>query len=88
MGELIGNPLPYKNLREGTDLDTVQTAGVYNLYGKYTNAPFSQSWGFLIVIGVGAEVTQIVTEKTDFAKGIFIRHMIDSPWGKITVGSV
>lgn len=46
-------------LEQGTDLNTIGGAGIYNLGGSYIHAPFTQSWGNLIVLSDGSK-TQII----------------------------
>ena len=68
------NFFPIKgNIEPGTDLNTIGGVGIYNLSGKYTNAPFSQSWGNLIVLSDGIK-TQIVTESTSTSFALYIRQ--------------
>ena len=47
-------------INPGTDLNTIGGAGIYNLSGEYTNAPFSQSWGNLIVFSDGSNQISFV----------------------------
>ena len=59
-------------------------SGIYNLSGEYTNAPFSQSWGNLIVLSDGSK-TQIVTEYTGSTFSIFIRGDNSRKWYKVNL---
>ena len=43
----------------GTDLNTITTTGVYQLWGEYVNAPYSPSYGFMLVIGTSARPIQL-----------------------------
>lgn len=71
-------------INPGTDLNTIGGAGIYNLSGEYTNAPFSQSWGNLIVLSDGSK-TQIVTEYTGSTFSIFTRGDNSREWYKVNL---
>jgi hypothetical protein len=84
LGELM-KFFPIKGgINPGTDLNTIGGAGIYNLSGEYTNAPFSQSWGNLIVLSDGSK-TQIVTEYTGSTFSIFIRGDNSRKWYKVNL---
>ena len=71
-------------IEPGTDLNTIGGAGIYNLSGEYANAPFSQSWGNLIVLSDGSK-TQIVTEYTGSTFSIFARGDNSRKWYKVNL---
>lgn len=71
-------------IEPGTDLNTIGGTGIYNLSGKYTNAPFSQSWGNLIVLADGSK-TQIVTEYTGTTFSIFTRGDNSREWYEVNL---
>ncbi len=71
-------------IEPGTDLNTIGEAGIYNLSGGYANAPFSQSWGNLIVLSDGSK-TQIVTEYTGSTFSIFTRGDNSRKWYKVNL---
>lgn len=79
-------------LATGTDLNTVKTAGIYRLTGSYPNAPFTQSWGCLIVLPIsyGADYIQIAVESTSQYFEIYTRNDVSnsSSWKKIALSSV
>lgn len=79
-------------LAAGTDLNTVKTAGIYRLTGSYPNAPFTQSWGCLIVLPIsyGADYIQIAVESTSQYFEIYTRNDVSnsSSWKKIALSSV
>ena len=83
---LLGGLLPFfptkGSIEPGIDLNTIGGTGIYNLKGAYTNAPFSQSWGNLIVLSDGSK-TQIVTEYTGSTFSIFIRGDNTRKWYKV-----
>ncbi len=84
LGELM-KFFPIKGgINPGTDLNTIGGAGIYNLSGEYTNAPFSQSWGNLIVLSDGSK-TQIVTEYTGSTFSIFARGDNSRKWYKVNL---
>lgn len=84
LGELMMF-FPIKGTIEpGTDLNTIGGTGIYNLSGKYTNAPFSQSWGNLIVLADGSK-TQIVTEYTGSTFSIFTRGDNSREWYEVNL---
>ena len=84
LGELM-KFFPIKGgINPGTDLNTIGGTGIYNLSGEYTNAPFSQSWGNLIVLSDGSK-TQIVTEYTGSTFSIFIRGDNSRKWYKVNL---
>lgn len=84
LGELM-KFFPIKGgINPGTDLNTIGGAGIYNLSGEYTNAPFSQSWGNLIVLSDGSK-TQIVTEYTGSTFSIFTRGDNSRKWYKVNL---
>lgn len=74
-------------LVERTDLNTIGGVGIYNLSGEYINAPFSQSWGNLIVLSDGSK-TQIVTEHTSTSFNVFARGDNTKEWYKVNLTSV
>ena len=87
MGGLLSF-LPIKgSLDQGTDLNTIGGIGIYNLGGTYINAPFSQSWGNLIVLSDGSK-TQIATEYTATSFNIFARGDNTKKWYKVNLTSV
>lgn len=71
-------------IEPGTDLNTIGGSGIYNLSGEYANAPFSQSWGNLIVLSDGSK-TQIVTEYTGSTFSIFARGDNSRKWYKVNL---
>lgn len=71
-------------IEPGTDLNTIRGVGIYSLSGGYVNAPFSQSWGNLIVLSDGSK-TQIVTEYTESAFSIFARGDNSKKWYKVNL---
>lgn len=84
LGELM-KFFPIKGgIEPGTDLNTIGGAGIYNLSGEYANAPFSQSWGNLIVLSDGSK-TQIVTEYTGSTFSIFTRGDNSRKWYKVNL---
>lgn len=84
LGELM-KFFPIKgSIEPGTDLNTIGGAGIYNLSGEYANAPFSQSWGNLIVLSDGSK-TQIVTEYTGSTFSIFTRGDNSRKWYKVNL---
>lgn len=84
LGELM-KFFPIKGgIEPGTDLNTIGGAGIYNLSGEYANAPFSQSWGNLIVLSDGSK-TQIVTEYTGPTFSIFTRGDNSRKWYKVNL---
>lgn len=84
LGELM-KFFPIKGgIEPGTDLNTIGGAGIYNLSGGYANAPFSQSWGNLIVLSDGSK-TQIVTEYTESTFSIFTRGDNSRKWYKVNL---
>ena len=84
LGELM-KFFPIKGgIEPGTDLNTIGGAGIYNLSGEYANAPFSQSWGNLIVLSDGSK-TQIVTEYTGSTFSIFARGDNSRKWYKVNL---
>lgn len=84
LGELM-KFFPIKGgIEPGTDLNTIGGAGIYNLSGGYANAPFSQSWGNLIVLSDGSK-TQIVTEYTGSTFSIFTRGDNSKKWYKVNL---
>lgn len=84
LGELM-KFFPIKGgIEPGTDLNTIGGAGIYNLNGEYANAPFSQSWGNLIVLSDGSK-TQIVTEYTGSTFSIFTRGDNSRKWYKVNL---
>lgn len=93
VGGLINPLFIFKEaLATGTDLNTVKTAGVYRLTGSYTNAPFTQSWGCLIVLPIsyGGYYIQIAVESTNQYFKIYTRNDVSnsSSWKKIALSSV
>lgn len=53
MGELLGNLELFPFMYRGriTNLDLATENGFYEIFGSVSNAPFSQSWAPLVVIG-------------------------------------
>ena len=86
LATILGGLLPFfptkGSIKPGSDLNTIGGTGIYNLKGAYTNAPFSQSWGNLIVLSDGSK-TQIVTEYTGSTFSIFIRGDNTRKWYKV-----
>ena len=76
-------------IEPGTDLNTIGGAGIYNLSGVYTTAPFVQSWGNLIVLSDGSK-TQIVTELTSTSFALYIRQNTTDKikWYKVNLTDV
>lgn len=74
-------------LDQGTDLNTIGGAGIYNLGGSYIHAPFTQSWGNLIVLSDGSK-TQIITEYTGTTFNVFTRADNTKDWYKINLTKV
>lgn len=81
MGGLL-NPFTKKGrINPGTDLNSIRDSGLYIISGSYINAPFSQSWGFMIVVeNGGSSPTQIITESTSQFFNCFIRNDITREW--------
>lgn len=74
-------------LEQGTDLNTIGGAGIYNLGGSYIHAPFTQSWGNLIVLSDGSK-TQVITEYTGTTFNVFTRADNTKDWYKINLTKV
>lgn len=91
LATILGGLLPFfptkGNIEPGTDLNTIGGTGIYNLSGKYINAPFSQSWGNMIVLSDGSK-TQIVTEYTGANFSIFIRGDNTREWHKVNLTDI
>ena len=83
MAELI--PIfPFKGtIPEGTDINTVTGIGVYDLSGNYVNAPFTSSWGQLVVLGK-VNKSQFITQLTSTDFHGFMRENINvNEWTQI-----
>ena len=90
VGGLLNPFLIKQTLQSGVDLNTITEIGMYRLNGICTNAPFSQSWGTLIVIPNYnlAKPSQIVTLLTSDSFGIFARKEVNMAWYKINTSAV
>lgn len=89
MGGLLNPFLIKQTLQSGVDLNTITEIGLYRLNGLCTNAPFSQSWGTLIVIpNNSSKPSQIVTLLTSDSFGIFARKEVNMAWYKINTSAV
>ena len=91
--EVVGGLLkPFTNkgrIEPGTDLNTIMDPGLYILNGSYINAPFSQSWGFMIVLASGgSSPTQIITESTSQFFNCFIRNDIMNEWFQLELSKI
>lgn len=89
VGGLLNPFLIKQTLQSGVDLNTITEIGLYRLNGLCTNAPFSQSWGTLIVIpNNSSKPSQIVTLLTSDSFGIFARKEVNMAWYKINTSAV
>ena len=89
VGGLLNPFLIKQTLQSGVDLNTITEIGIYRLNGICTNAPFSQSWGTLIVIpNNSSKPSQIVTLLTSDSFGIFCRKEVNMAWYKINTSAV
>lgn len=89
VGGLLNPFLIKQTLQSGVDLNTITEIGMYRLNGLCTNAPFSQSWGTLIVIpNNSSKPSQIVTLLTSDSFGIFARKEVNMAWYKINTSAV
>ena len=89
VGGLLNPFLIKQNLQSGVDLNTITEIGIYRLNGICTNAPFSQSWGTLIVIpNNSSKPSQIVTLLTSDSFDIFARKEVNMAWYKINTSAV
>ena len=78
------NPVSYKSLAPGTDLNTSINAGIYKLSGGYSNAPFSQTWGWLDVRPTGdGRTSQMIYDLSGSKSGIYFRETYDGTWKRI-----
>ena len=75
---------PFKGtIPKGTDINTVTGIGVYDLMGAYVNAPFTTSWGQLVVLGK-VNKSQFITQLTSTDFHGFMRENTDvNEWTQI-----
>lgn len=87
MGELI-NPFKVRGtLPQGSDINTINDAGIYALNGSYINTPFSGgSWGNFIILP-GTNNSQIITELTNYVYNIYVRANKTESWEKLQYAS-
>ena len=92
MGELLGinNAIMIKDtIPSGTDLNTINTIGIYKLSGQYINSPCSGSWGALFVLPANAgSLPQLLIEVTSTSFNIFARRDKNSTWYKLNITEV
>ena len=87
VGELLG-VIPYKGkLAINSDINKIGSIGIYDLNGTYLNAPFTQSWGWLIVIG-SISRTQIICDASNTTFALYARRNNTESWKKIVLNSL
>ena len=87
VGELLG-VMPYKGkLAINSDINKIGSIGIYDLNGTYLNAPFTQSWGWLIVIG-SISRTQIICDASNTTFALYARRNNTESWKKIVLNSL
>ena len=89
VGELIGinNVIMIKDtIPAGTDLNTINSIGIYKLSGPYINSPCNGSWGALFVLPANAsKLPQMLIEVTSTSFNLFVRMDLSSQWNKINM---
>ena len=92
VGGLIGidNALKIKGTLEvGTDLNSINTVGIFKMNGSYKNCPCAASWGCLIIPpATAASLPQILIEVTSTSFNIFARRDANYNWHKINMTKI
>ena len=92
VGGLIGinNAIMIKDtVPSGTDLNTINTIGIYKLSGNLINSPCNVSWGALFVLPANAgSLPQMLVEVTSTSFNLFARRDKESKWNKINMTAV
>ena len=89
VGGLLGidNAIKIKGTLEvGTDLNSINTVGIFKMNGAYKNSPFGASWGCLIIPpATAANLPQILIEVTSISFNIYARRDFSYNWRKINM---
>ena len=89
VGGLLGidNAIKIKGTLEvGTDLNSINTVGIFKMNGAYKNSPFDASWGCLIIPpATAANLPQILIEVTSISFNIYARRDFSYNWRKINM---
>ena len=92
VGGLIGidNAIKIKGtLGVGTDLNSINTVGIFKMNGSYKNCPCAASWGCLIIPpATASSLPQILIEVTSTSFNIFARRDANYNWHKINMTKI
>lgn len=92
VGGLIGidNAIKIKGtLGVGTDLNSINTVGIFKMNGSYENCPCAASWGCLIIPpATASSLPQILIEVTSTSFNIFARRDANYNWHKINMTKI